>query len=139
MRDFPYYANAVRAESGQCWRMVSRPAGYRVDTPRTGLSGRGGSDGQWWARGCLRRQGQVLHQALLRDFGHGLGDEPLERRCIERPDVAEHHQGDVVALPDHDEAFVDVQPLDRQVGVVGGALVAVSKWSPIFPAVSPAE
>jgi hypothetical protein len=28
-----HYANAVRAEPGQCWRMVSRPAGYRVDTP----------------------------------------------------------------------------------------------------------
>jgi len=28
-----YYANAVRAEPGQCWRMVSRPRGFRVNTP----------------------------------------------------------------------------------------------------------
>jgi hypothetical protein len=30
-RDF--YANAVRAEPGVCWRMVSRGLGFRVDTP----------------------------------------------------------------------------------------------------------
>ncbi|HZM57437.1 MAG TPA: hypothetical protein VFC03_20680 [Acidimicrobiales bacterium] len=29
------YANAVRAEPGACWRMVSRGPGYRVDTPPT--------------------------------------------------------------------------------------------------------
>jgi hypothetical protein len=28
-----HYANAVRAEPGRCWRMVSRPSGYHVDTP----------------------------------------------------------------------------------------------------------
>jgi hypothetical protein len=28
-----HYANAVRAEPGVCWRMVSRGPGYRVDTP----------------------------------------------------------------------------------------------------------
>jgi hypothetical protein len=28
-----YYANAIRAEPGICWRMVSRPPGYRVGTP----------------------------------------------------------------------------------------------------------
>lgn len=28
-----HYANAVRAELGQCWRMVSRRTGFRVDTP----------------------------------------------------------------------------------------------------------
>jgi len=32
MSPLPHYANAVRAEPGRCWRMVSRPAGYRVDT-----------------------------------------------------------------------------------------------------------
>lgn len=29
----PHYANAKRIERGVCWRMVSRPPGYRVDTP----------------------------------------------------------------------------------------------------------
>ena len=28
-----YYANAVRAEPWICWRMVSRPPGYRVGSP----------------------------------------------------------------------------------------------------------
>ena len=28
-----YYANAVRAESGQCWRMVSRGPGFRMGSP----------------------------------------------------------------------------------------------------------
>jgi hypothetical protein len=28
-----HYANAVRAEPGVCWRMVSRGPGYRVATP----------------------------------------------------------------------------------------------------------
>ena len=33
MDHIDYYANAIRAEPGVCWRMVSRGAGYRVDTP----------------------------------------------------------------------------------------------------------
>jgi len=33
MGHLPHYANAVRAEPGQCWQMVSRPPGFRVDTP----------------------------------------------------------------------------------------------------------
>jgi hypothetical protein len=28
-----YYANAIRAEPGICWRMVSRPLGYRMGAP----------------------------------------------------------------------------------------------------------
>jgi hypothetical protein len=28
-----HYANAVRAEPGQCWRMVSRGPGYRMGSP----------------------------------------------------------------------------------------------------------
>ena len=28
-----YYANAVRAEPSICWRMVSRPPGYRMGSP----------------------------------------------------------------------------------------------------------
>jgi hypothetical protein len=28
-----HYANAVRAEPGQCWRMVSRDDGYRKGSP----------------------------------------------------------------------------------------------------------
>jgi len=29
----PHYANAVRAEPGLCWRMVSRPTGYQAGAP----------------------------------------------------------------------------------------------------------
>ncbi|MGO8872126.1 MAG: hypothetical protein ACLQPH_12135 [Acidimicrobiales bacterium] len=28
-----HYAEAVRAEPGVCWRMVTRTGGFRVDTP----------------------------------------------------------------------------------------------------------
>jgi hypothetical protein len=28
-----YYANAVRAEAGICWRMVGRPPGFRMGSP----------------------------------------------------------------------------------------------------------
>ncbi len=28
-----HYANAIRAEPGVCWRMVSREPGHRVDAP----------------------------------------------------------------------------------------------------------
>ena len=33
MEPSDHCANAVRAEPGVCWRMVSRGPGYRVDTP----------------------------------------------------------------------------------------------------------
>ena len=28
-----HYADAVRAEAGQCWRMVSRGSGFRMGSP----------------------------------------------------------------------------------------------------------
>lgn len=43
-----HYANAIRAEPGQCWRMVSRPAGYRVDTPTDCPDPCNGSVGGRW-------------------------------------------------------------------------------------------
>jgi len=57
MGQLPYYANAVRAEPGQCFRMVSRDDGYRKGSPTPTSNPCGGSAGARWARkrcGCGR-------------------------------------------------------------------------------------
>ena len=74
MSPLPHYANAVRAEPGRCWRMVSRPAGYRVDTPTDCLEP---------VRWIGRRQVGRKRMRLWSCEGHAEGLEDL--RPVSRP------------------------------------------------------
>jgi hypothetical protein len=74
----PYYANAVRAEPGRCFRMVSIATGYRVGSP---------TDCPEPVRWVGRRQVGKKRMRLWSCEGHAEGLEDLRRLS---PSLAGH-------------------------------------------------